>query len=80
METKKYDGMCITGFVFGLLSATLYFILVFAPFCAIIFSCIGISRTITNEKKGKALAIWGLILGILYTILIAIKLSMGIGL
>lgn len=80
METKKYDGMCITGFVFGILSATLYFILIFAPFCAIIFSSIGIARTSTREKKGRALAIWGLILGIIFTIQIAIKLYLGIGL
>ena len=80
MENKKYNGMCITGFIMGLISAGFYWLIPFLPLLAIIFSSIGLSKTKVENTKGKGLAVTGLVLGILFTLQIGVKLLMGRGL
>ena len=80
MENKKYNGMCITGFILGVLSAFLYWLIPFLPLLAVVFSGIGLSKIKVDNTKGKGLAIWGLVLGILFTLQIGIKLLLGQGL
>ena len=80
MESKKFNGMCIVGFILGVLSVAIYWLIPFLPVLAIIFSGIGLSKIKVENTKGKGLATWGLVLGILYTLLIGVKLLLGRGL
>jgi hypothetical protein len=80
MEKKKYNWACVTGFVFGILSTILYWLVPFFPVFAIIFSGIGLSKVKKEGVNGRGLAIAGLVLGIMFCIQIVLKLSMGMGL
>lgn len=80
MENKKYNGACITGFILGVLSAFIYWLIPLLPILAIVCSGIGLSKVKVENSKGKGLAIWGLILGIIFTLDIGIKLLLGQGL
>lgn len=67
-ENKKtLNAFSLVGFILGLLSILLYWVLAITPILAIIFSLIGLIGTDKAKQKGKGLAIAGLILGILYT-------------
>ena len=62
-----YDGWSIVGFILGL---TAFFLTGFevpiVPVLAIIFSGIGLSNTAARKKKGRAFAVIGLVLGIIF--------------
>ena len=67
-ENKKtLNAFSLVGFILGLLSILLYWVLAITPILAIIFSLIGLIGTDKAKQKGKGLAIAGLILGIVYT-------------
>ena len=72
VEEKEYESpnpIAVTGFVLSLVSI---FVQVFWGFVGIsgtIFSIIGVIITFKKHKKGKVLAILGIILGIIGTIL-----------
>jgi len=71
-ETKqKKDGFAKIGLAFGILSIFLWEFSIF-PILAIVFSGLGISRTIKKQNAGLSMAIWGIILGILY---LAVRIS-----
>ncbi len=53
------------GFVLGLASIFFGFTVI-VPILAIVFSVIGLHRAVKKRKKGKMLAIAGLLLGIIY--------------
>jgi len=61
------NAFALVGFILGLLSTVLYWVLAIVPILAIIFSIIGIVGAEKAKQKGKGIAIAGLILGILYT-------------
>lgn len=63
-ESKKSNGLAVTGFVLSLVGLFLFgFIL---GLLAIIFSAIGLGRAVKDSTyKGKGLAIAGLIIGII---------------
>lgn len=67
------NAFALVGFVLGLLSIGLYWVLGIIPVLAIIFSIIGLIGAKKMGQKGKGLAIAGLILGILYTGFFGIK-------
>ena len=77
-EDAKPDGFSIASLVLGVLSFfTIRFVSVIGPLLplfpllAMIFGAIGIHRTRHNPQlKGKGMAIAGLVLGILYTLLL----------
>lgn len=60
------NAFALVGFVLGLLSIGLYWVLGIIPVLAIIFSIIGLIGAKKMGQKGKGLAITGLILGIIY--------------
>jgi len=80
MENRKYNGMCITGFILGVLSVAFYWLVPVLPLIAIIFSGIGLAKIKADGTKGKGLAISGLVLGILFTLQVGVKLLLGQGL
>lgn len=62
-EQKKYSGNCIAGFVLSLVG-----FIVFAIPCGVlglVFSCLGMKEADANSRKGKGLAISGLVVSIL---------------
>ena len=69
---QRYDGCAITGFILGLASLLVrvatggYMPLI--PISAIVFSGTGMSRTRDGRRKGRGLAVTGLVLGILFLI------------
>lgn len=72
MAEKKYSGMAIASFVLGLCGLPLYFLFV-PSILAIIFGSIGVKRIKRNKSiRGKALAWWGIWLGIVPLALMAI--------
>ena len=58
------NGLAVTALVLGLLSVP-FFETAFVPLLAVVFSGIGLSRAGTLGGKGRAMAGWGLALGIL---------------
>lgn len=64
----EFDGMCIAGFICSL---TGMFCCGLPAFVGLILSIIGLVRTSTNGKKGRGLAVAGLIISIL-AIIVAI--------
>ena len=69
--TQRYDGCAITGFVLGLAApAAVALAGRYSPIIstlAVVFAGIGMSRTRDSERKGRGLAVTGLILGIVFT-------------
>ncbi len=75
-EENMTNKKCIAGFVLGVLSAFFYWILpILLPMSAIITSSVGLAEIDKTEEKGKGLGVWGLVLGIIYTIQSIIKLT-----
>lgn len=72
--------LCITGFILGLLSIFIYWLIPFLPLLAIVFSGVGLSKVKVDNTKGKGLATWGIALGSLYTLQVGIKLVIAQGL
>ena len=65
-QPKKFSGMAIAGFVISLVG-----LLVLALPCGIlgiVFSAIGLNKTLTPVYRGKGLAISGLIIAIIDTV------------
>jgi len=71
-DSSEWSGFAIAGFVCSLVGFFLFLLTRF-PFLlgtlGIIFSSIGLAQTIKKDKKGKGLAIAGLIIGILTVLL-----------
>lgn len=67
-KVNKFNGHCVAGFVLGL-SSVILFLIPFVPILAIIYSSIGLSKLKTREQKGRGLAVWGLVLGLIFTAL-----------
>ena len=65
---RPYDGCAITGFVLGLGAIFLWGFWLVVPILAVIFSAIGLGRTGGAKRRGKGLAITGLILGLVYLV------------
>lgn len=65
-EKAPVDGMCIAGFVCSVLSIALL---------GIIFSAIGLSRTRKNGKRGRKMAVAGIVISILWMIVLAVRLA-----
>lgn len=68
LGNETNNGFGVTGFVLGLVSIFVYFIGII-PLLAMIFSAIGLSTFKEQTQKNKWMAITGLILGILFSIL-----------
>jgi drug/metabolite transporter (DMT)-like permease len=62
MEEKQFSGFAIAGFVLSF-----FWIFLIPSILAIIFSAIGLHRTLKGERQGKGLAIAGLVMGIIGT-------------
>ena len=66
-NTQKYDGCAITGFILGLVAFLLTtFEIPVVPILAVIVSGFGIDNTGPGKRKGRTLAVIGLILGIIF--------------
>jgi len=77
-EDKKFlNAFALVGFVLGLLSVILYWVIGIVPALAIIFSIIGLVSVKKLEQKGKGLAITGLVLGIVYMLLFLTPVIVG---
>jgi len=59
---KKFSGFAIAGFVLSFFGIT--------SILGIIFSSIGLSKTKNKKKRGRGLAIAGLVIGIIDLILL----------
>lgn len=67
-KVNMFNGNCVAGFVLGLLSIVL-FLIPFIPILAIIYSSIGLQKLKTRDQKGRGLAVWGLVFGLLFIVL-----------
>lgn len=67
-DKKNLNAFALVGFVLGLLSLVLYWVLGIIPVLAIIFSIIGLVSVKNSGQKGKGFAITGLVLGIVYVL------------
>ena len=63
----KKDGFAKVGLAFGILSIILWEFSIF-PILAIVFSGLGISRTIKKQDAGLSMAIFGIVLGVIFLI------------
>lgn len=73
---EETNGWCIGGFILGISSVFFYwFFPILLPMAAVIVSGIGLSEVAGTGENGKGMGIWGLVLGIIYTIQSIIKLS-----
>ncbi len=63
---SRFSGMAITGFVLGLVAMLpCFWIWIQVPgVLAVIFSLVGMKATKSRQRKGRGLAIAGLILGL----------------
>ena len=61
--TPKPDGISTAGFIISMISM---FISIFGliSLIGLIISCVGLSQTPKEDRKGRDRAIWGIILGI----------------
>jgi tetratricopeptide (TPR) repeat protein len=66
--SKPFNGMAAAGFALGLASIPFYFIGIL-PILGIVFSAIGLGTFKPERQKAKWMAVTGLILGIIYSIL-----------
>lgn len=57
----QWSAMAVTGFVLSVLG----FFVPFASLVSIVFSAVGLSATSNNARRGRALASWGLAMGII---------------
>lgn len=76
---KKNSGMAIASLVLGIFSIFLFWTFI-VPTLAVIFGIISLNQ-IKKDKNldGKNMAIWGLVLGAIWFVLIIILVSVGIG-
>ena len=70
---QRYDGCAITGFVLGLASPLVLlasggYLPIIIPILAVVFSGIGMSRTRDGQRKGRGLAVTGLVIGVVLLI------------
>lgn len=63
-KDENWSGFAIAGFILSLLPYT--------AILGIIFSAIGLSATSNNKKRGRGLAIAGLVIGIFTMLLLVI--------
>lgn len=90
-DKKVLNAFALVGFILGLLSVALYWVLGIVPLLAIIFSIIGLVSVKKSGQKGKGFAITGLVLGIVFLLVFGLQIflrynnffqnnnSMGIG-
>jgi hypothetical protein len=64
----KNNPMALTGFILGLASVGFYFIGIL-PILGIVFSSIGLATFKPDIQKNKWMAVAGLILSVLYTLM-----------
>jgi len=67
-KKRQKNKLAVTGFVLGIISIG-FFDIGIIPILALIFSGIGLYKTKEREENGSVLAIIGLILGSIYTLL-----------
>ena len=67
-DKKNLNAFALVGFVLGLLSVLLYWVIGIIPILAIVFSIIGLVSVKNSGQKGKGFAITGLVLGIVYVL------------
>ncbi len=73
---EETNGWCIGGFILGISSVFFYwFFPILLPMLAVIVSGTGLQEVAETGEKGKGMGIWGLVLGIIYTIQSIIKLA-----
>ena len=73
---RKFSTFAVVSLAFGLISLIAYWAFPFLPTCAIICGLIGLKKVKTKEKRGKGMAVAGIVLGIIYNIQIIIKLAL----
>lgn len=72
MPEHKYSGMSVASFVLGLCGLIPYFFGI-PNVLAIVFGFIALNQIKKNKNlRGRALAIWGIILGFAFLILVLI--------
>lgn len=74
MPEQRYSGFAITSFVLGIVGVLIgYFLLGIPNLLAVIFGFIALSKIKKNKKlRGKALAWWGIGLGMSFLVLVII--------
>ena len=73
-DKKVLNAFALVGFVLGLLSVVLYWVLGIVPLLAIIFSIIGLVGVKKSGQKGKGFAITGLVLGIVFILAFGLQI------
>jgi hypothetical protein len=61
------DGFAITGFVLAMVSIFTFWMFL-PPLLGIVFSAIGMSRTKNGKRKGRGLAVAGLVVSIIVSV------------
>lgn len=73
-DKKVLNAFALVGFILGLLSVALYWVLGIVPVLAIIFSIIGLVSVKKLGQKGKGFAITGLVLGIIFILAFGLQI------
>lgn len=73
-DKKVLNAFALLGFVLGLLSVALYWVLGIVPVLAIIFSIIGLVSVKKLGQRGKGFAITGLVLGIIFILAFGLQI------
>jgi len=67
-QQPPYSGLAIAGFVCGLLGLTPCFVGLVLCILGIVFSSVGIAKTGIGKRRGRGLAIAGLVLSIVFIV------------
>lgn len=73
-DKKVLNAFALVGFILGLLSVALYWVIGIVPILAIIFSIIGLVSVKKSGHKGKGFAITGLVLGIVFILAFGLQI------
>ena len=71
MRTREKSA--IISLVCGVLSAMFYWLIPILPPIAVVCGCIALKKIKDTGLKGRGMAIWGIVLGLLYCFQILLK-------
>ena len=75
---KKNSAMAISSLVLGICSLFLFWTLV-VPILGVVFGFVGLSNIKHNKQlEGKAMAIWGIVLGLVWFALFIFLILVGV--
>jgi len=77
MRTR--ENSAVISLACGVLSAMFYWLIPILPSVAVACGCIALKKIKVNGLKGRGMAIWGIVLGLLYCFQILLKVFLNGG-